>query len=140
MRLFKRHMLGVLLLALAAAACDDDVAPTTPTPDPTTVTFSGAVTPNGARTHEFATAAGGTVTATLTRVAGPEGATIGFSLGTWNAGASRCSVVLANDEAAQGAVLSGTMSGIGDLCLRMYDAGSLAAGSAIEYTVEVVHP
>src|SRR5688572_32310286 len=51
-----RTVRALLLLAPLAAACGGDDAPTnpnTPTPVAVTETFSGTLTPNGGRTHEF---------------------------------------------------------------------------------------
>lgn len=129
----------VLALATGAAACDDDIptGPTTPSA-PVTETFTGRVTSNGAETHSFSTAAGGEVKATLKEVSPDSAQVVGFSLGTWNG--TSCLIALANDTASSGAVLTGTMSGIGNLCLRMYDVGNIPAATPAVYTVEVVHP
>ena len=138
LRLLKIRLLPVLFLVCGLAACDDET-PTAPTPrDPVTTPFSGTVTQNGAATHTLTTSAGGLVTATLTTLGGPEGQVIGFSLG--NVIGSACSVVLANDNARAGAVLSGTLSGTTNLCVRMYDPGTVETGRIVSYTVEVVHP
>jgi hypothetical protein len=131
----------LLVVALTGVAACDDETPTSPTtpPAPVTETFSGSVTQNGAQTHSFSTATSGTVTATLREVSLPGGAAaIGFSLGTVSGTA--CLISLANDGATGGAVLTGTMTGAGNLCVRMYDPGTLAAPSPATYTVEVVHP
>jgi hypothetical protein len=61
---------------------------------------------------------------------------VGFSLGNWNGTA--CQIVLANDEATAGAILNGTVSAAGNLCLRVHDVGNITNRAA--YTVEVVHP
>jgi hypothetical protein len=134
------RILMVSLLAVGAAACDDEV-PTSPTdpPDPSTETFSGTVTQNGAQTRSFATAASGTVTATLKEIGPGSDLTIGFSLGNWIEATSTCQIVLANDAATGGAILTGTVTNAGTLCIRMYDVGKIAATPAV-YTVEVVHP
>ena len=126
------------LLALGAAACDDET-PTTPTtpPAPVTETFSGNISQNGVSIHSFSTGGSGTVTATLKTVAPDAALVVGFSLGNWNGTA--CQVILDNPAATGGAVLTGTMSGIGNLCLRMYDVGNVAAIPA-SYSVEIVHP
>ena len=128
------------VLACGVAACDDEV-PTTPTApaNPVTETFSGSVRQNGAQTHTFATASSGEVRATLKDLAPDSSLVIGFSLGNWNATTSVCQIVLANDAATGGSLLSGSMSGIGNLCVRVYDVGNIAATPAA-YTVEVVHP
>jgi hypothetical protein len=63
---------------------------------------------------------------------------VGFSLGNWNGTA--CSIVLANDAATAGAILTGVMTASGNLCVRVYDVGNIAAGAAAEYSVEISHP
>lgn len=140
LRLMNIRVLGVVLLACTLAACDDGspTGPTTPPQDPVTVEYSGAITRGGAATHDFAPSAGGTVTATITALDGGEDFAVGFALGNWFA--SACSLVLANDNAANGAVLSGTLSQAGPLCVRIYDVGHIEAGVSIPYTIEVVHP
>ena len=139
LRVLNGRVLAILILACAAAACDDDTAttPTTPT-DPKTETFSGTVVQNGARTHNFDVGGTGTVTATLKSIGADNTLIVSFALGTWTG--SACSVVLANDAATGGAVLSGTMTGIGTLCARVGDVGNIAAGPGASYTIEVVHP
>jgi hypothetical protein len=139
LRLLNKPVLGVLLVACALAACDDSTTPTTPTTPTTTVTdtFSGAVTPNGAVTHKFSTAAAGTVTATLKKIGTDNTLVVGFALGS--SINDSCSVVLANDTATGNAVLQGTMTGAGNLCVRVYDVGNVTDTPA-SYTVEVVHP
>jgi hypothetical protein len=140
MQLISRTLL-LLLLGTGAgfvSACDDTTTtgtPTSPTPT-TTETFTGTVTVNGAVTHVFAVTQRGSVTATLTAVGSDNTATIGVSLGTWNG--TSCQIILANDQAAVGAGVLGTVSGVGNLCLRVYDVGKLTA--ATTYSIDVVHP
>lgn len=133
-------LLLVVVICSGGAACDDDTpqAPTTPS-QTVTETFAGSVTQNGAQTHSFSTASSGTVTATLRDISPDSALVLGFSMGNWNATSSTCQILLANDAATGGAVLSGTMTGIGTLCVRVYDVGNIAATPAA-YTVEVQHP
>ena len=129
------------VVALGAAACDDEV-PITPNgpSNPVTETFSGSVNQNGAQTHIFATASSGEVRATLKELTPDAALVIGFSMGNWNPTTSVCQITLANDAATGGSVLSGSMSGaVGNVCVRVYDVGNIAATPAA-YTVEVVHP
>ncbi|MGB2712643.1 MAG: hypothetical protein WBC51_00580 [Vicinamibacterales bacterium] len=128
----------VAVLAVGVAACDDET-PTSPNNprDPVTETFTGQVTPNGAKTHTFSTASSGTVTATLKEVAPDSALVIGFNLGNWDG--SSCQLVFSNTQATKGAVLSGTVSGIGNLCVIVNDVGNITDAPA-SYTVEVVHP
>jgi hypothetical protein len=129
----------VAILAVGVAACDDDT-PTTPNNprDPVTETFTGEVTQSGVKIHTFSTAGSGTVTVTLKQVAPDSALVVGLSLGNW--GGSSCQVVFDNAAATQGfAMPPATMSGIGDLCVRVYDVGNIGTTPA-SYTVEVVHP
>lgn len=127
----------VLIAVLGfTAGCGDDIVPTTPTPDRPQAppeNFSGTLTVNGAATHPFTTGSG-LITATLNTV-GTEGATIGVSLGTWNG--SACQIVIANDNANQGAVVVGNASTTGSFCVRVYDVGRL--GRPTDYSLTVVH-
>jgi hypothetical protein len=138
-----RMILGALALAaaLAAAACtDDDDIPTEPTdPTPTTVTetFAGSISTNGARTEPFTVNAGGTVQAVLSKVEPDAAVVVGLSLGTWNG--TSCQVVLANDQATQGSLLTATVSAAGRLCVRVYDAAG-TLGGPITYEISLVHP
>jgi hypothetical protein len=129
----------LVTLACGLAACDEDVptAPTNVSP-PVTETFSGAISQNGVTIQSFTTSRSGTVTATLKEVAPDSALVVGFSLGNWTGTA--CQVVLDNNAATGGAVLSGTIQGVGNLCLRMYDVGNIVAPTSANYTVEIVHP
>lgn len=139
MRSISRGGLALLVLATCGlAACDNTVndTPTTPTTTVTTTeTFTGTINPNGAATHSFVVTGGGTVTATLTTIA-PADAVAGLSLGTWNG--TGCQIVLANDNALLGNTVTGTVSSLGTLCVRISDTGKLVGST--DYTVTVVHP
>lgn len=129
----------IVSLAVTVSACSGliDQFPTTPDPVITTVTFNGTLTVNGAATHQFFTAATGTVTATLTSLGENPPEAVGFSMGTM-AGAT-CNIVLANDQAVVTTVVRGTVSTLsGALCVRVYDVGKLTA--PVDYTFTVSHP
>jgi len=126
------------LSAIVVTACSDSTTTsTTPTSIVTTTeTFTGTLTKNGAVTHQFSVTSRGTVTATLTKVDPDSTVAIGVSLGTWNG--TTCQIILANDAATVGNGVLGTVSGVGNLCLRVYDVGKLTTSES--YSVDVVHP
>ena len=125
---------------LVCVSCGDDnnpSAPTTPTaPTIITETFSGTVVRNGAVTHSFATQASGTLTATLTLLAADEGTKIGLALGTFNG--SACQLIITKDDAIQGTTVTGAVSALGNLCVRIYDVGFLVQSA--DYEISVAHP
>ncbi|MEZ5317653.1 MAG: hypothetical protein R2752_09660 [Vicinamibacterales bacterium] len=128
-----------LTLAAAAVACEDTQVPTTPTPDPAptvTDTFNGSLSVNAAATFTFAVAAAGNVVATLTALTPDAAATVGVSIGTWNG--STCQEVLSNDNATQGASITGAVSVATDICVRVRDVGKLSDPQT--FTLTVVHP
>ena len=136
-----RRFLGLLLLAAIVAGCDDDPTPTSPDPvDPKTESFAGAVTQNGAALHTFEVSAGGAVSATLKQIGADNTLVVGLDLGQWNTTNSTCQIVLAKVDATGNSVVQGTMTGIGTLCVRIYDVGNIAGSTPVPYTVEVVHP
>ena len=136
---FNKKLLAIAILAAALVGCDDDPTPTAPTPNPTvTETFAGTVAASGAATHSFSVAASGTVKATLKAIGTDNTLVVSFALGNWFADA--CSIVLANDAATGGAVLSGTMTGAGTLCARVSDVGNIQQGQTVGYTIEIEHP
>jgi hypothetical protein len=131
-----RVPVSVLLAMLCAVACEDNPAITSTSTAPTTTqNFSDTIGVNGGKTYQFSSTARGTVTATLTSLV-PEGTVIGLSVGTWNG--LFCQQVWVKDDATQGAAVSGTVSGVGNLCLRMYDSGQLTQPAT--YSVDVTHP
>lgn len=128
---------GLVVCAALLAGCGgtNNIAPPTgATPLPVTETFTDTIERNGARTYPFVAQAGGTVQAALTSVS-PD-VLLGVSLGTWNGLA--CQVIIANDKAAVGTVVTGTASAIGNLCARVYDVGAVSGPT--EYTLQVFHP
>ncbi|MDP1571773.1 MAG: hypothetical protein Q8L86_17390 [Vicinamibacterales bacterium] len=130
----------VVLLAVTAAGCKRDTTfDPTPVviPDPTTVVVEGSIMPNGAFTHPFLTFSFGTVQATLVALEPDPEAIVGLALGTWN-GAS-CQVIIADDRATQGVVVTGRVASAGSLCVRVYDANGGLPG-AVSFSIQLVHP
>jgi hypothetical protein len=133
------RLFAILLVACAAAGCDDDITTTPITPTvPVTETFTGQVTPSGSSMHNFNTSRGGAIVATLKEIGTDNTLVVSFSLGTWTG--SACSIVLENPAATGGAILTGTMTGAGELCVRVGDQGNITAGQRAAYTIEVTHP
>jgi hypothetical protein len=137
-RSFSGGLVLLALVALGAAGCDEETTPTTPTTPTPTVTdsFTGTLTTNGARTFNFAVAATGQVTATLTELQSST-VPVGLSLGNWNG--TTCQIVLANDNAVQGTFVTGNMTATGNLCVRIYDASG-NVGATLTFKIDVVHP
>ncbi len=135
--------LVLAVVALVASACGSSNTITTPTKSTTTSSapiteplFTGTLAINGAATYPFAATTGGTVTATLTALASATAPAIGLSIGTWTG--SACQIVVANDNAAAAAAVSGTVTSAASLCVRVYDVGKITAPSS--FTVTIVHP
>jgi hypothetical protein len=137
----QRAFWGVLVLAAAVAVggCDNDLDTTPTEPAPTTTdTFNGSINVNGAASHTVTIAAAGTVTATLAEITPDPAIAVGFALGTWNTTTSACQQMIPNDNALQGQILTGNVSGPGQLCVRIYDTGKLTG--ALNYRFTVNHP
>src|SRR5262245_26920592 len=131
-------VLMLMPLLVLAAACDNGPI-VTPTPIGPTVTetFNGTLTKNGAVTHTFTATSRGSVTATLTKVDPDSALAIGVSLGTWNG--TSCQTILSNDATKVGTGLLASVSGVGNLCLRVYDSSGAVPASE-SYSVDVAHP
>jgi hypothetical protein len=130
---------AIVALSLSAAACSNSTTPTTPTtttPATVTDTFTGTLNRNGASTFGFSVNAAGFVYAALTSIADTS-VTVGLGLGTLNS-AGGCSIVLANDSTVQGTVVTGSVTGIGNLCARVYDVGKVV--DPLDYQITVTHP
>ena len=131
------RVLALLFLAGAASACGGTVAAALTTPTTTnTDTFSGTVTRNGAFTYPFAVQQAGTVTASYTGIGTDNTIALGLALGTWDGVA--CQILIVNDNATAGAVMTGTVSAAGSLCVRVFDAGYVV--DPLAYEVRVIHP
>ena len=128
---------ALLVAALAASACSDNSAPSGPTgPPPTAVTetFDGTLTVNGAATQPFVVGTAGTVVVRIAALE-PADAVIGVSIGTWNG--VTCQIVIANDNATNGASATGNATSTGNYCVRVYDVGKLTR--SVGYQITVTH-
>ncbi len=123
-------------LGMAAGTTACGGTPVTPNPiipNPITVLFSGTLNQSSAATHRFTSQIAGEVRATLTTVQPDSAIVVGLSLGTWNG--NSCTIVIAKDNAVQGNLLIGNVTGIGELCVRIYDVGLLVEPTTYELTV-----
>jgi hypothetical protein len=138
LRLISRAMVVLAAIGVMTACGEDNIAPpTAPTPPTvTTEAFTGTVTRNGGVTHTFNTLTSGTVVATLSQFSAADGTKIGLALGTYNG--SACQLVITKDDATLGTAVTGAVSALGSLCVRVYDVGNLTASA--DYEVQVSHP
>ena len=133
-RSLTRMALAVTVSVLLAWACDNTTTPINPdnptTPDYTTVTFEGTLNVNGAASYGFGTLSG-TVTATLTSLGPDSTLAVGLALGTWSGAV--CNVIISNNNAVQGTILTGTAGTIGTLCVGVLT-------EPLPFVITVVHP
>ena len=143
----RRPRLILRLLPIAAAlllttSCADDTSSLT-SPSSTTPseeTFTGTLTVNGAFTHAPITvlAPNTQITARLSSLSPDPAQLVGLALGSWNAAAQTCQVVLSNDSATQGTAIVGEATVSGTFCVRLYDStGKVPTPEA--YTISVLH-
>ena len=127
-----------LLAALGGSACDNSTTAITPTAPIVTTTqnFADSIGVNGGETFQFSSTGRGPVTATVTTL-DPDTAVIGLAIGTWNG--LFCQQILAKDDATQGTQITGAVSAVGNLCLRIYDSTSKLTGP-VAFSVDVSHP
>ena len=131
------RLLALLLMAGAASGCGGNTAALTgPTLPAATDTYSGTMTHNGGFDYPFASTQAGTVTASYSSIGTDNSIALGLALGTWNG--STCSVLLVNDNATVGVVVSGAVSGAASLCVRVFDVGFVT--DPLSYEVQVLHP
>jgi hypothetical protein len=133
-------VLGCVMSALLAVGCDNgpDLDPG-PIPTPTVETFTGSVNLNGGVTHSFDAGGAGTVTATITALQ-PSTSILGFQIGTWNAAANVCTIVLSNDVATLQSAHTAFTQSTASLCARLHDPNGLLTSGAVSYTLTVSHP
>jgi len=127
-----------LLAAMLCAAACEDTATTTPTstaPPITDPPYTGTIGKNNGTTFQFTSTARGSVQATVTTL-DPDSAVIGVAIGVWNG--TSCQLVQVKDDAIQGSTVATTASGVGNLCLRVYDSGKVT--DPVTYSVTLVHP
>jgi hypothetical protein len=104
----------------------------------------GHLTVNGAITHDFSIVGPGTVIATISALSSisadenedASAPIVGFALGTWNG--TGCALSITNDRATLGSSITGSASGAGSFCVRIYDVGQLT--DTVDYRILVDYP
>lgn len=139
----------VLLLGLAilaTTACSDNTlsqlaAASATTTAPSTDTFTGTLSQNGAFTHIFSVTTLGAVTVTIVSLSPNSAQIVGMSLGVWNGTACSTSPATggsATDVASTGSSITLNTTAAGNLCARLYDVGFIT--TPVLYTMQVTHP
>jgi hypothetical protein len=142
------HSPKVLLLGLAVlamTACSDTAsqlaAASAATATPSTDTFTGTLSKNGAFTHIFTVSTLGAVTVTITSLTPDSSQIVGLSLGVWNGTSCSTSPATggsATDVATTGSSITLNTTAAGNLCARLYDVGFVT--TPVLYTMQITHP
>jgi ABC-type Fe3+-hydroxamate transport system substrate-binding protein len=129
-----------------ASACSDNTlsqlaSASTTTTNPSTETFTGTLSQNGAFTHIFTTTTLGAVTVTIVSLSPNSSQIVGLSLGVWTG--TTCSTSpqtggSANDTATAGSSITLNATAAGNLCARLYDVGFVT--TPVLYTLTITHP
>jgi hypothetical protein len=143
-RAFRVLALALPFTAALLPACSSPVEPTDPRPpSPTdglvqvTATFDGTLAQGGSAVHPFHTMPG-PVQVTLTSLEPADGAPpLGLGVGMWD-GVS-CQLVVVTLTAVPGVDLLATASVDSQVCVRMWDTGTMSAGAALKYRVTATH-
>jgi hypothetical protein len=144
MRRFRSVQLVVLAaVALSTWTCSststtpsNGTTPITKTPATTTEVFSSPLTPNGAVTFPFTTAASGVITVTLTNINPDNTLTLGVAIGILTG--TSCELKVTNDTAPSGTVVTGIAGGASNFCARVYDASGVVT-APVSVALTVVH-
>ncbi len=142
-RAFRIAVLVLPILAALVSACGTPTEPTATAPPsataglvPVTEAFSGTLVSGGVNVHTFHTMQG-FVQVTLDSLDPTDAPFIGLDMGMWD-GLS-CQLVLQSPLTAQGEWLPGTASIETQICVRVWDPGTLASDATVKYKVSAVH-
>ena len=128
--------LVAVALAMGGTGCNFFKDSEPDVPATTTETFSGTLAAQGASIYTFTVAKSGQVSITLTSV-GPTATTpVGLGIGTGTG--TVCTLTSSTPMAIAGSTAQITVNQTpGTYCLKVYDAGTLAA--SLTFTVTIVH-
>jgi hypothetical protein len=124
---------GLVLLAALSGACSADSI--TSDADRLTDTFAGTLVAKASDGHLITVAKDGNLDVTLTSLIPTTTITVGLGVG--QPVAEGCSLLIYNEGAKAGTILSGSV-GPGTYCVIVYDVGNVTG--PLTYTVSVVHP
>jgi hypothetical protein len=141
-RAFRIVVFAPLVLAGLVSACGTPTEPTDTTPPsataglvPVTAAFSGTLVAGGSNVHTFHTMQG-LLKVTLDSVDPADAPLVAMGIGMWD-GLS-CQLVLYTSS-TQGAELPGTAAIETQVCIRVWDPGTLATDAKLTYKVSAVH-
>ena len=137
-------LLGLAILAMTA--CSDNTlsqlaAASTTAANPSTDTFTGTLSKNGAFTHIFTITTLGAVTVTIINLSPDTTQIVGLTLGVWNGTACSTSPATggsATDVASTGTSITLNATAAGNLCARLDDVGFVT--TPVLYTMQITHP
>src|SRR5436190_24250351 len=147
LRMLARTIVPLMLVAaLATSACSDKTrsqlaAASQTTSNPSTATFTGTLSKNGAFTHIFTITTLGAVTVTIVPLSPDNAQLVGLGLGVWNGTGCSTSPATggsASDVATTGSSITLNATGAGNLCARLYDVGFVT--TPVLYTMQITHP
>ena len=121
------------LLSVTLASCDGGTT-ASPTPNPTTETFTGSLGPGQKAVHPYTVNVAGTVYTTLTTLSGVD--YIGVASGTW--AGTTCTVGAHSENMRAGNSFGASVPSPQNLCTVVYDVGVITTTAS--YTVTVTHP
>jgi hypothetical protein len=147
LRMLVRTTVPLLLVAaLTTSACSDNTlsqlaSASQTNPNPSTDTFTGTLSQNGAFTHIFTILTLGAVTVTIVNLSPNTSQIVGLSLGVWNGTACSTSPQTggsSSDIATTGTSITLNATAAGNLCARLYDVGFVT--TPVIYTMQITHP
>ena len=129
-----RACAAIALSAVTLTSCGGDSTTASPTPNPTTETFTGTLVPGQRAIHPYAVTSPGTVYTTLTTLSGP--AFIGLGIGTWDG--TTCTVGAHSENLVAGDYPLASVPSPQNLCTLVDDVGVSSTTAACMVTV--IHP
>ena len=121
------------LLSVTLASCSSGTTES-PTPNPTTETFTGTLGPGQRAIHPYSVKLPGTVYTTLTALSGAD--RIGVGSGTWDG--TTCTVGAHSENMVAGNSFGASVPSPQNLCAVVYDVSVITTTAT--YTVTAIHP